>query len=192
MRRTLVLGGSLGGVALFVWGMISYMLLPWHTATLEKFTDETAVSQALSAHAAGSGMYLLPNPHRYDPGLSDAQRKAAQEDGMTRMMQGPFMFAAVGLRGTRDTGAALALNLLANILSASLVTWLLLQTTGLHYWGRVGFVVAIALTTCVIAYAPYWIWWSFSSSFTAVEFADHLTGWALTGMVISRFVPAHS
>lgn len=192
MRNALAFGGLLGGIVLFVWGAVSYMLLPWHSATLETFKDEAAVAQILSANATGSGMYLLPNLHRYDPSLTDAQRKAADDEGMTRMMQGPFIFAAVSLHGTRDMGAALLLTLLADILSAGLVTWLLLQTAGVGYWGRVGFVVMTVLAACTIAYLPYWIWWSFSTSFTAVEFADHLMGWALTGMVISRFVPAHS
>jgi hypothetical protein len=170
--------------------MVSYMLLPWHSATLEKYKDETTVAQALSAQAAGSGMHILPNPHRYDPSLTEARRKAAEEDGMTRMMQGPFMFAAVSLHGARDMGSAMVLTLLANIISAGLVTWLMGQTTDLGYWGRGGFVVVMIFTTCLIAYVPYWIWWGFSTSFTAVEFADHLIGWALIGMTIGRFVLA--
>jgi hypothetical protein len=189
MRRTLVLGGTLGGGVLFVWGMVSYMVLPWHSATLEKFKDEGAVSQALVANATGSDMYILPNLHRDDPSLTEAQRKAAEDEGMTRMMQGPFMFAAVNLRGTRDMGLSLGLTLLADIASAGLVTWLLRQTTGLGYWGRVGFVATMIFTTCLIAYVPYWVWWSFSTGFTAVEFGDHLIGWTLAGMVISRVVP---
>ena len=187
MRRAVLLGGLIGGVVLFIWGMVSYMLLPWHTATLEKFTNESAMAQALSAQAPRSGMYILPNPHRYDPTLTAEQRKTAEDQAMTRMMQGPFLFAAVSLHGARDMGLAMVLNLLANILAAGLVTWLLLKTTGLTYWGRVGFVVVLAFTTCLIAYVPYWIWWGFSGSFTAVEFADHLLGWGLTGLAIARY-----
>lgn len=186
MQKSLALGGLVGGLALFVWGVVSYMVLPWHTAVLSKFTDEAAVAQALSAHAATSGMYILPNPHKVEPGMTEAQRQAAEEDGMTRMMSGPFMFASVGLQGARNRGQAMGLNVLGNILSALLVTWLLLQTSARSYWGRVGFVVMLAFTTCIIAYVPYWIWWNFSASFTLVEFADHVIGWFLVGLVLAK------
>ncbi len=190
MRRRLVLGGVLGGVVLFVWGMISYMLLPWHAATLEQFKDEQAVAQVLAANAAGSGVYLLPNPHRHDPALTAEQRKAAAEDGVARMMQGPFMFAAVSLHGARDMGAALLMNLLVNMVSAGLVLWLLMQTGGLSYRRRVGFVVMVALAAAMIVHGPYWIWWGFSTPFTLVEFADPLIGWFLVGLVLARLAPA--
>lgn len=190
MLKPLSLGGLLGGLVLFVWGAVSYMVLPWHTTTLNKFKDEGAVAQALVANANGSGMYILPNPHRHDPSLNEAQRKAAEEDGMKRMMVGPFMFASLSLHGTREMGPALLLNAIGNIVSAALVAWLLSQTVLVPYWHRVGFVVVIAFATAMIAHYPSWIWWRFSESFTLVECADLLIGWSLAGLVIAKIVPA--
>ena len=192
MQKSLMLGGLLGGLVLFVWGAISYMALPWHRMALEKFTDEAVVAQTLTANASVSGMYILPNPHKHEPGLTDAQRQAAEDDGMKRMMQGPFMFASVSLGGTHDMGQALLLNVLSDILAAALVAWLLLQTANLSYWCRVGFVVVVALTTGVVAHVPYWIWWRFSTSFTLVEFADLLIGWFLAGLVLAKVTSVHS
>lgn len=190
MRRSLVHGGVLGGLVLFAWGMISYMLLPWHAATLEQFKDEQAVAQVLAANAVGSGVYLLPNPHRHDPVLTAEQRKAAAEDRVARMMQGPFMFAAVSMQGARDMGAALLLNLVVNMVSAGLVLWLLMQTSGLSYRRRVGFVAMVGLAAAMIVHGPYWIWWGFSTLFTLVEFADPLIGWFFVGLVLARLAPA--
>jgi hypothetical protein len=163
------------------------MVLPWHAAVVNTFTDETAMAQALTANAPLSGMYILPNPHKHEPGMTEAQRQAAEDDGMKRMMSGPFLFASVALHGARDMGRAMFLNVLGNIISAELVMWLLLQTASLTYWGRVGFVVVLALAITMIAYFPYWIWWSFAASFTLVEFVDHLIGWFLVGLVIAKF-----
>jgi hypothetical protein len=188
--KSLALGGLLGGLVLFAWGAFSYMVLPWHAMTLNKFKDEGAVARALTANAGDSGMYLLPNPHRQDPGLPESQRKAAEEGDMKRMMEGPFMFASVSLPGTREMGPALLFNVIGNIVSATLVTWLLLQTVPVPYWRRVGFVVVLALATSVIAHYPSWIWWRFSESFTLVEFADLLIGWSLAGLVIAKIIPA--
>ena len=51
MIRALIKGGIFGGIILFVWGFISWVVLPWHTITLNKFKDEAAVEQALTANA---------------------------------------------------------------------------------------------------------------------------------------------
>lgn len=187
--KPLALGGLAGGIVLFVWGAISYMVLPWHTVTLHKFADERAVVQTLTANAPESGMYILPNPHKPDPGLTDAQRTADTREAMNRMMRGPFLFAAVSLPGTREMGPALLLNVTGNILSALLATWLLLQTAPAPYGRRVGFVVTIALAAAVIAHYPSWIWWRFSTMYTLVEFSDLLIGWSFAGSVIAALVP---
>lgn len=186
MQKPLVLGGVLGGLTLFLWGAISYMALSWHGTTLEKFTDEALVAQALTANASRSGMYILPNPHKQEPGTTETQQQAAMEGAKARMMHGPFMFASVSLGGTRDMGQALLLNVLSDILAAALATWLLRQTAHLSYGRRAGFVVVMALTTGLAAHVPSWIWWQFSTSFTLVEFADLLIGWGLAGLVIAK------
>ncbi len=190
MMKSLVLGGVLGGLVLFAWGSFSYMVLPWHPMSLNKFKDEDAVTRALTANAAGSGMYILPNPHRQDQGLSESQRQAAREDSLTRMTNGPFLFASVSLAGSREMGAALLLTLLGNVVAATLVAWLLAQTAPASYWRRVGFVVSIALVTAVVVHYPSWIWWRFSADYTLVESADALVGWFWAGLAIARIVPA--
>ena len=37
----------LAGVVLFVWGFISWAVLPWHNMVANKFTSKAAVTQAL-------------------------------------------------------------------------------------------------------------------------------------------------
>jgi len=194
-------------LVLFAWGVVSWMLLPWHLATLEKFKDEAKVAQALTANATKSGVYLLPNVHKHEPGITEAKakraeakakkaeakgkkaeakRKKAEAEGMKRMIQGPFMFAAVSLQGTSGSGAALPIQLVTTIVSALLATWLLTNSTLPGYWPRVGFLVVLALTAGVICHVPDWNWWGFSASYTAVAFADLLIGWTLAGLVIAK------
>src|SRR5881397_2201976 len=214
MLKSLSIGGLIGGLVLFAWGVVSWMLLPWHLATLEKFKDEAKVAQALTANATKSGVYLLPNVHKHEPGMpeakakkaeakgkkaeakgkkaeakgkkTEAKRKKAEAEGMKRMIQGPFMFAAVNLQGTSGSGAALPIQLVTSIVSAFLATWLLMNTTLPGYWPRVGFLVVLALTAGVICHVPDWNWWGFSAGYTAVAFADLLIGWTLAGLAIAK------
>jgi len=207
MLKSISLGGLIGGLVLFAWGVVSWMLLPWHLATLEKFKDEAKVAQALTANATKSGVYLLPNVHKHEPGMPEAKakkaeakrkkaetkrekaetkRKKAEAEGMKRMIQGPVMFAAVNLQGTSGSGAALPIQLVTSIVSAFLATWLLMNTTLPGYWPRVGFLVVLALTAGVICHVPDWNWWGFSAGYTAVAFADLLIGWTLAGLAIVK------
>src|SRR2546428_13605020 len=128
MLKSLLLGGILGGLLLFAWGVVPWMLLPWHLATLEKFKDEAKVAQALTANATKSGVYLLPNVHKHEPGMPEAkakkaeakgkkaetkrkkvevERKKAETEGMKRMLQGTFIFAEVSLQWLSGSVAAL-------------------------------------------------------------------------------------
>ena len=48
------------GLVLFVWGFISWAVLPWHMMVANKFTNEAAVSQVLKDNSPQQGVYYLP------------------------------------------------------------------------------------------------------------------------------------
>ena len=60
MIQSLLLAALAGGAVVFVWGAISWMALPWHHKSFQKFTDEEGVAKALMAAAPASGLYSLP------------------------------------------------------------------------------------------------------------------------------------
>jgi hypothetical protein len=49
--RSIVLGAVLGGVTVFVWSAVSWMLLPWHESSMKSFADEAAVAQVILDNA---------------------------------------------------------------------------------------------------------------------------------------------
>lgn len=186
MAKKLLLGGILGGIAVFIWGAISWMALPWHMTTLHKFKDEAAVVQVLKANAPKSGVYLLPNVHQHEPGTPPEQRKAAEEEGKKRLQEGPLAFTVFRAGGMEGMGAALIGSLVLNILSAVLITWLLLKSAIAGYANRVIFVVVVALIAALMVHLSYWNWWSFTTDYTLVSVADLLIGWALAGLAIAK------
>jgi len=70
--------------------------------------------------------------------------------------------------------------------AAFLLSWLLLQTSGLSYWRRVIFLGAIGLAASVIVDLPNWNWWGFSGTFTAVNLADNALTWIFAGLVMAK------
>ncbi len=93
MPKSLWKGALFGGLALFVWSTISWMVLPWHNATLNTFTNEDEVARVLKANASGRGIYVYPGEH-HTPGLTPEQRKRAEEAVMDKMKTGPFIFVS--------------------------------------------------------------------------------------------------
>jgi hypothetical protein len=76
--------------------------------------------------------------------------------------------------------------------AALLLTWMLLQTTGLSYARRVTFVAIAGLTASVIADLPYWNWYGFPALYTAINLIDYTLTWLLAGAVIAKVAQPQS
>lgn len=165
--------GILGGIVLFIWSAISWMVLPWHMTTMHNFKDQTAVSQIIQANAEQSGIYFSPSYKT--PQEGDAKSE-------------PMVFAAVHLPGMQPSMVEpMTISFLSQLVSAFLVVWLLSKTRGLSYSNRVGFILVFALAAGVVTDVPYWNWFKFDAQYTLVAMADLLIGWFFAGLVIAKF-----
>ena len=197
-------GGILAGIVLFIWGTISWMVLPWHTATLHGFKNEKVVADIVTANISQSGAYLLPAHMQAPAGQSQQiqaltsqnqtpqtpssqnqqqsqvnQNQAAQVQADQSQLAQPFIFASVRLEGAPSMTSAVILGLLSQIIAAVLVGWLLTKTMGLSYFGRVGFVVVFAIAASIVTHGSYWNWFGFDTAYTFVAYADLIIGWFL-------------
>jgi hypothetical protein len=187
MTSALIKGGLLGGLIVFAWSAISWMVLPWHTASLRNFTNEDAVVQALQANVPESGVYVIPGVQ--NTGATEAEKKANQDRMMKRMETGPFLYASFQTEGMNSTamGTRYIIHFLTQIIAAMLITWLLLKMPGLTFMGRTGVVVVIALIGGIMYELPMLIFWHFPLGHTLVNLIDSLIGWFLAGLVIAKF-----
>src|SRR5262245_23790751 len=64
-----VLGAGLaGGIALFTWGIVSWMVLPLHAASVRALPGEDRVVEALRDTGTEPGLYLVPgDPSKRGP-----------------------------------------------------------------------------------------------------------------------------
>jgi hypothetical protein len=179
VMKLLLKGAILGGVIVFLWSAISWMVLPWHAAVVNDFTDEAAVAEVIKANAPRPGMYVLPS------------MKSSDATTMERRREGPFLFASVRPGRFDFSMPMLMLNsLLIQIAGAFVLTALLLTSRHLTYPGRVLFVVVVTTTGGILSHMAYWNWWEFSGAYTLVTLADLVIGWFLGGLVISWVVEA--
>lgn len=185
MIRTILLGALAGGTIGWVWGAISWMLLPWHHATFLSFANEPDLARTMLDNCPRSGVYGLPAPPRYPPGADKATRAAIDRAAHTQMVEGPLVTAIVQRNGFGSVPMAMLRAFLIAAMAGALLTWLLLQTTGLSYVERVTFVAAIGLAVGLVSRLPDWNWHGYSTAFTIVCVADHVAGGFLVGLGIA-------
>ncbi|MDA0772013.1 MAG: hypothetical protein O3C63_03625 [Cyanobacteria bacterium] len=159
----------LTGLAVFAWGMISWMALPWHSMTIKSFKNEQAVQLSLlqNIDSKEPAIYSLPSMENHEA-------------------TGPFAFIALNPMGLKMSPVMMLKGLATQILIAFLITWLLMQTTGLNYWGKVRFVTVIGLVTAIVASVPNMNWWGFGLDYSLVMLVDQVIAWFLGGSVVAK------
>lgn len=169
MKKNVLLS-LVAGLVLFVWGFISWAVLPWHMMVANKFTNEAAVSQVLKDNSPQTGVYYLP--------FSEKDHGPNQVGA----------FANVLPQGTEmNMGKQMSIGLITQITSAFLVLSLVSMTSGLTYWGKVGFFSLTGLTIGFVSHAPYWNWFGFPAPYVGVTILDILIGWTLAGLAVAQF-----
>src|ERR1700684_753264 len=185
MWKSLFLGAFLGGLAAFIWSSISWELLGWHEKPMLAFQNEDDVATVIQLHTTQSGVYLLPGAPRLE-GMTADQKKAAQSTLVAKMQKGPIVFAAIRRDGFGSYSRGLIIQLLSIFAAAFLLTWMLLQTSGLSYAGRVIFLAVAGLAASVIVDLPNWNWWGFSGTYTLIKPVDFTLTWMFAGIVIAK------
>lgn len=170
MFGKIILGGIIGAIILFAWGMFSWMYLPWHMRTLNNFKDEAAVTQVMTANVPQSGVYIMPS------------WATAQKGPQANM---PMVFASVDTKGMpASMTAQIIKGFVIQFIVAALITWILLLGSR-SYGGNLGVVILLGLLAAVAGNLPYWNWFGFDMNYTVVMMADTLVSWFLAGLVLA-------
>ena len=186
MKR-ITLGGTLGGLVLFVWSAIAH-IPPIGTAgeRIVAPSKEPAVLNALGDSMTERALYILPG---FDPKLSAAEKQA----WTTRFERGPAAVVAFNPHpaGRAWAGSYFATIFLNEFLGAILVGILgaaiAINLSGaLRFWPRVLLLAIVGVVATIDIDGSYWNWYGFPSSYFLAQCLDHVGGWFLAGLVIAR------
>lgn len=181
MKR-IVLAGLLGGLAVFVWGSVSWVLLPWHLATMHPIPDGEAVTEALVTRVTAPGIYLYPGVA--EPGQEDVVE--------ARYRRGPNInFLAYAPVGTAPMSPAPFLRgFLLCVVTAWLAAALLARAapTLPGYAHRVLYVALLGGFAALATRLVDWNWMSFPLDYTLVMAADLVLAWLAGGLVIAALI----
>lgn len=181
MWKSLLPSTIFGGLAVFLWSLFSWMILPWHDMVTHRFLDQEAVANTLLDNTPMDGVYVMPSIKPPPRGYQQMDRRNR------RTWRGPFVFANIKTKGIipNERMASLLIGLLTEIIGAGFITWLLLQTRKLPFWGRVKFVTVIGFIVGFLSMTPFWNWWGFSAGYTIVSILDFTLGWFIGGLIIA-------
>lgn len=174
MWKPLIRCSILGGVIVFLWSMLSWMILPIHKNMMNQFTDESRVVSEILDAAPKDGIYIYPTWSAF----ADAKEKVM-----------PSLFVNVKRNvNYGDMTAQMVIGLIMQIIGAGLITYLLLQAKTMKYWSRVKFVTIVGIAIALIGVAPVWNWWHFPGLWMTIEFFDIVIAWFLGGLVIAKLI----
>lgn len=160
-----VLGAGLaGGIALFVWGVVSWMVLPVHKATLRTLPDEGRVVEALRESGTDRGLYLVPG----DPAKGGPQALVVYDPA-----------GSPPNRMFRPMVLGLLASIVAAMLSASVLAWTRIS----GFAGRMLLVVSFGVFAWLLGPATEWIWFHYPTGHALAMLLDAVLGWAIVGAV---------
>jgi hypothetical protein len=181
MMQKLIKCAIIGGVVLFIWGMISWTVLPWHKVTMHRFQNEERVASAIRDNAEVSGVYVMPNLMNLPKG-SEELRSAEQQ-----MREGPFMFASIVLEGKNpDMSLSILKSFILKVVLAFIATWLLLRAKQMPYNKQVGFITMVGLVIGLSTTMTHMIWFGFPLGFSLACLFEIVFGWFFAGLVIAK------
>lgn len=166
MKR-LALAALAGGLVLFAWGALAWMLLPLH-ASIRPLPDERAMVGSMQRANAPRGVYFAGGPEK---------------------APGPQMLVVYTPFTGALTGGQFVRTLLFDIASALAVAWLLSRAAATSFAARVAFVaVAGGVIVALVVDLPNWNWFAYPGNYTLLSALDRLIGWLLAGLALAAIV----
>lgn len=190
MTKKILLGGVVGGIVVFVWSVISHMILPLGMVGFSQLPNEDMVVTALRENIKDPGLYYFPGMEQ-TAGMTKEEQKAAMQKWEEKYRQGPIGTLIYQPQGQNPLiPKQLIIELLSNIAGALVAAYLLAKAVGgiASFGGRVLFVLLLGLFASLAIDISYWNWYGFPGSYTLAAIIDQVVSWGLAGLVMGAII----
>ena len=179
--RVLV-AGLIGGILMFVWGVVAHMALGLGEVGLRLPTNENIALSGLPQGLGGEpGVYLLP---ALDPKkMGDA---AEVRTYSIKAIRSPYAFVVYQPQGTDMTrmGPQIGRQWASDTLGGLALAFVM-GLAGLGFRRRLAVAAAAAVFAWLGTTLPYWNWYRFPLDFTLAALAEQLIGWLIAGAAMA-------
>jgi hypothetical protein len=185
MMKRLITGGIVGGITLFMWGFISWVVLTWHFDTVRHDSGVTAVVENIDDHLQETGLYYFPPIATTQP---DETEMAAYVELHKNSPSGMIFYNAEHLDPMSTS--RLFVGFLADVGAAFFATLLLIVALPSlpKYWGRVMYVAALGVFAIFAIRMVDGVFFNLPLSWTVNMILDTAISWMLAGLVLAAIV----
>lgn len=175
MKRN-ILSIIFGTFILFSWNAISWMVLPFHSNTLNNIPESAFDSKMLQENLPEDGVYHYPS----DQGLKEFEHK---------LKEGPRITLMVYNKGDTEffNPKTFVLNLVFNLLTAMVLLSIVRQFKNKSLNNIVWKTILIGLLIGLVSDLPQMNWYMFPINYTFVNIMDHLVSFLLLGFLFGLY-----
>ncbi len=168
MTIRVLLGALLGGIAMFVGGFITHILLPIADNEIKAIPNEFAAIATIKT-VIPAGVYVYP-------GMEGVNQKdqAAMQAYQERTKDLPHGLVVLSNSPGDTSPKKLAIQFLGDLLAASVAAVLLAMASLRWYIARLFFVTLLGLFAGFLIDVPFWNWYGFTSSYALYDTLDHM------------------
>lgn len=178
-----ILGTLLGGIAIFVGGYVTHMLLPLADYELKSLPNEYASIGTLKTIAPSPGVYIYPGME----GVNQRDQKAmnAYNDRIRDLPHGlVVMSASPGI----ITPAKLGIQFLGDLLASASAALLLTLLPFRGYFRRLVAVILMGLFAGFLVDFPLWNWYGYTAVYAAGDTIDHALRAFAGGLLLAAVI----
>jgi hypothetical protein len=183
----MLLAGIVGGVLLFVWGFLSWVILPIHKTSTHRLPNEETVVAVLRLTVPEKGVYLFPSMTE-SRSLSNPDKQWEE-----KYRQGPIGMIFFDPHGMAPFMPLQMINgLIIGMISSALVAWFLARSTAFtaSYFTRVAYCGMFGVFLVVGGNLLMWNWFNEPNDWVFGLIIDNIIGWVLAGLAIAAFIKA--
>ncbi len=182
--KTLI-AGIVGGLILFVWGFLSWVILPIHSTSLHTLPNDDSIVTALQSMNLSKGVYPIPSRPQKD---APAEAQQSYEAKYRRGPVGMIFYDPAGMNPMMP--GQMAFGLLLAILSSAMVAWFLARSTACaaSYIARVAYCGMFGIFIAVASNLMMWNWFNEPNDWSYGLVVDSIVGWILVGLAIAALI----
>ena len=184
--KQLLFGALLGGIILFIWGWLSWSVVPLHTSSIRNIVNEDAVISAMHVNMDQKGVYIFPGmPITQDPTLT--------EEWSQKYRQGPIGMIIYDPDGNEPMmPSQMIVGIIISIMSSFIACWFLSRSTAVNssYFARVAYCGMLGVFVSLVSHLVNWNWMGYPLDYTIAWIMDAVIGWILAGLGIAAIMKA--
>jgi hypothetical protein len=182
MKKHLI-SAVIGGIALFIWGWLAWML-PIHTSSMHTISNEDTVVTAMQVNMEQKGVYVFP-------GMPPSADQAATDEWTQKYEEGPVGMIIYDPEGSSPMNPGqMIVGLFISMLSAFFVSWFLSRSTAAAstYIARVAYCGMLGIFVSVSVHMVNWNWMGYPPDYTVGWIIDTVIGWLIAGLTIAAVI----